>query len=50
VIEAPDANEQGRDTAFEVLAWLTAAGRIDRGGTARYLRDPFKTLQPQGPP
>jgi hypothetical protein len=49
LIEAPDANEQGRDTAFEVLAWLTAAGRIDRDETARYLHDLFKTLKPQGP-
>lgn len=49
LIEAPDANEAGRDTAFEVLAWLTAAGRIDRDETARYLRGLFTTLQPQGP-
>jgi hypothetical protein len=48
LIEAPDANEAGRDTAFEVLAWLTAAGRIDRDETARYLRGLFTTLQPQG--
>jgi hypothetical protein len=49
LIEAPDANEQGRETAFEVLAWLTAAGWIDRDETARYLHDLFTTLQPQGP-
>ncbi|MFL5281594.1 MAG: DUF1186 domain-containing protein [Rhodopila sp.] len=49
LIEAPDANEEGRETAFEVLAWLTAAGRIDRDETARYLHDLFTTLQPQGP-
>ena len=49
LIEAPDANDEGRETAFEVLAWLTAAGRIDRDETARYLHDLFKTLQPQGP-
>jgi uncharacterized protein len=48
LIEAPDANEQGRETAFEVLAWLTAAGRIDRDETALYLHDLFTTLQPQG--
>jgi hypothetical protein len=41
LIEAPEANEEGRETAFEVLAWLTAAGRIDRDETARYLHDLF---------
>src|SRR5689334_2900164 len=49
LIEVPEANEEGRETAFEVLAWLTAAGRIDRDETARYLHDLFTTLKPQGP-
>jgi hypothetical protein len=48
LIEAPDANGPGRESAFVVLAWLTAAGRLDRDETVRYLRDLFTTLQPQG--
>ena len=47
VIEARDADEFARDAAFEALAWLTAAGRIDRAETERYLRDLFMTLEPQ---
>ena len=48
LIEAADADEFARAEAFEALAWLTAAGRIDREETARYLADLFQTLQPQG--
>jgi hypothetical protein len=48
LIEARGASGPGRETAFAVLAWLTAAGRLDRDETVRYLRDLFTTLQPQG--
>jgi hypothetical protein len=47
VIEAEDANEFARHAAFEALAWLTAAGRIDRAETTRYLGELFTTLQPR---
>ena len=47
LIEAADADEFVRSAAFEALAWLTAAGRLDREETAQYLRDLNTTLQPQ---
>ena len=40
LIEAADADEFVRSASFEALAWLTAAGRLDRDETAQYLRDP----------
>ena len=48
LIEAADADEYARTAAFDALALLTAAGRIDHDATARYLRDLYMTLQPQG--
>ncbi len=47
LIEAADADEFVRSASFEALAWLTAAGRLDRDETAQYLRDLYTTLQPQ---
>ena len=47
LIEAVDADEYARSAALDALAWLTATGRLDREGTARYLRDLYMTLQPQ---
>jgi hypothetical protein len=47
LIEAVDADEYARNAALDALAWLTATGRLDRDGTARYLRDLYMTLQPQ---
>jgi hypothetical protein len=47
LIEAVDADEYARSAALDALAWLTATGRLDRDGTARYLRDLYMTLQPQ---
>ncbi len=47
LIENAKADEFVRCAAFEAVAWLTAAGRLDRDDTAQYLRDLFTTLQPQ---
>ena len=47
LIEAVDADEYARSAALDALARLTATGRLDRDGTARYLRDLYMTLQPQ---
>jgi len=48
LIEAADADEYARAAALDALAWLTATGSIDRNDTARYLRDLYMTLRPQG--
>jgi hypothetical protein len=47
LIEAVTADEFTRDAALGSLAWLTAAGQIDRKQTANYLRDLYVQLQPQ---
>ncbi len=47
VIEAVTADEFTRDAALRSVAWLTAAGRLDRSATATYLRDLYMNLQPQ---
>jgi uncharacterized protein len=48
LIEARAADPFTRDAGLNTLAWLTVAGRIDHAETARYLRDLYTTLQPQG--
>ena len=47
VIEAPEADEFVRAGALEVLAYLTATGRIARDETQAYLLRLYGTLQPQ---
>src|SRR3954447_15883131 len=47
LIEAAEADEFVRVEAFEVLAYLTATGRISREGTEAYLLQLYDTLQPQ---
>jgi hypothetical protein len=48
VIEAEQADEYARAGALEVLAYLTATGRIARAETAAYLEGLYRTLRPQG--
>jgi hypothetical protein len=47
VIEAPDADEFVRAGTLEVLAYLTATGRIPREQTEAYLLQLYDTLLPQ---
>ena len=47
VIEAAEADEFVRAGALEVLAYLTATGRIPRGEAEAYLLRLYNTLQPQ---
>ena len=47
VIEAAEADEFVRAGALEVLAYLTATGRIPREQTEAYLLQLYDTLQPQ---
>src|SRR4051795_7256054 len=47
VIEAAEADEFVRAEALEVLAYLTATGRIPRDETEAYLLRLYDTLQPQ---
>ncbi len=47
VIEAAEADEFVRAGALEVLAYLTATGRIPREETEAYLLRLYDTLQPQ---
>lgn len=47
VIEAEEVNEYARAGALEVLAYLTATGRIVRNETEAYLRGLYETLRPQ---
>ena len=47
VIEAAEADEFVRAGALEVLAYLTATGRIPREETEAYLLQLYDTLQPQ---
>jgi|tagenome__1003787_1003787.scaffolds.fasta_scaffold20819790_2 hypothetical protein len=47
VIEAAEADEWVRAEALEVLAYLTATGRIARDETEAYLLRLYNTLQPQ---
>jgi len=47
LIEAAEADEFVCVEAFEVLAYLTATGRISREGTEAYLLQLYDTLQPQ---
>ena len=46
VIEAAEADEFVRAGALEVLAYLTATGRIPRDETEAYLLRLYDTLQP----
>ena len=45
VIEDDNADEMARSAACDALAWLTAAGRIDRAETSRYLAGLATTLE-----
>jgi hypothetical protein len=47
LIEAAEADEFVRTEAFEVLAYLTATGRVARDETQAYLLRLYDTLQPQ---
>jgi len=47
VIESPEADEFVRAGALEVLAYLTATGRIPREETKGYLLQLYDTLEPQ---
>jgi len=47
LIEAAEADEFVRAGALQVLAYLTATGRIPRDETEAYLRRLYDTLQPQ---
>src|SRR5215210_3522691 len=47
LIEAAEADEDVRAAALEVLAYLTATGRIAREETEAYLLRLYDTLQPQ---
>src|SRR3954470_22495920 len=47
LIEAAEADEFVRADALEVLAYLTASGRIPREETEAYLTQLYDTLQPQ---
>ena len=47
MIEAAEADEFVRAAALEVLAYLTATGRIAREETEAYLLRLYNTMQPQ---
>jgi hypothetical protein len=47
LIEDEAADEVARAVAFDVLAYLTAAGSVPRGTTEAYLRELHGTMQPR---
>jgi hypothetical protein len=47
LIESEEADELARSEAFDVLAYLTAVGKIDGGATEAYLRHLVDALRPQ---